>query len=160
VMANQTLAQLERTLLASVLGNCQVQIYFRCNRQDAEMLARQAFRATGKQIKFQLESRSIFSSDPRSNPVFIPVGEEMEGYINFLLDLSPRQALLNLRGEGAPVPFRTADAPNRDATPGEDALRTCLLARAARPRHQVRAEIEERTGRGNEAAPQDYWMPT
>ena len=160
MMANQTLTQLERTLLASVLGNCQVQIYFRCNRYDAETLARQAFRATGKQIKFQLESKSLFSSDPRSNPVFVPVGEEMEGYINFLLDLSPRQALLNVRGEGTPVPFRTADAPDRDATPDLDLLRNQLLARAARPRHEVRTEIQQQASTENDVEPQDYWTPT
>lgn len=161
MMANQTLTQLERTLLASVLSNCQVQIYFRCNRHDAETLARQAFRATGKQVKYKPDGGiSFISSDPQSSPVFIPVGEEMEGYINFLLDLSPRQALLNLRGEGAPVPFRTADAPDRAATPDLGDLRTSLLARAARPRRQVRAEIERRAGPEDEEQPQDYWTPT
>jgi hypothetical protein len=157
MMANQTLTQLERTLLASVLGNCQAQIYFRCNRHDAETLARQAFRATGKQMKYKNGGPSLFSSDSQSNPVFIPVGEEMEGYINFLLDLSPRQALLNIRGEGAPVPFRTGDAPNRASTPRADALRTRFLAKAARPRTQVRAEILARGGTRDEDEPDNYW---
>ena len=157
VMANQTLTQLERTLLASVLGNCQVQISFRCSRDDAEKLARQAFRATGKQIKFQLKGRELFSTDPRSNPVFIPVAEEMEGYINFLLDLAPREALLNVRGEGSPVPFRTADAPDRATPPEMQALRTRLLARAARPRAEVRLEIAQRTANETREPEENYW---
>jgi len=157
VMANQTLVQLERTLLSSVLSNAMVQIYFRCNRQDAEILARQAYRATGKQIKFQLESKNLFSSEPRSNPVFIPVAEEMEGYINFLLDLSSRQALLNVRGEGTPVPFRTADAPDREPPPGLAALRTRLLARSARPRYLVREEIARRTAPPPDEDDEVFW---
>ena len=159
VMANQTLAQLEPTLLASVLGNCQVQIYFRSSRHDAEMLARQAFRATGKQIKFQLEGNSLFPAEPRSNPVFIPVAEEMEGYINFLLDLSPRQALLNVRGEGAPVPFRTADAPDRANPANLASLRARLLSSCARPRVDVRREIAERTGGEPDPDTETYWTP-
>lgn len=159
VMANQTLAQLERTLLASVLGNCQVQVSFRSSRDDAEKLARQAFRATGKQVKFQLPNRKLFSSEPRTNPVFIPVSEEMEGYINFLLDLAPRQALLNIRGEGSPLPFRTAEAPDRPLTRVTDELRERLLARTARPRDLVREESETRTnGEVHEPEP-TYWIP-
>ena len=159
MMANQTLAQLDRTLLASVLGNCQVQISFRCSRDDAEKLARQAFRATGKQIKFQLASRKLLSSEPRSNPVFIPVSEEMEGYINFLLDLAPRQALVNTRGAGVPVPFRTAEAPDRPASVQVRVLREELLARAARPRDAVRAEMGTRTETETREPETDYWIP-
>jgi len=157
VMANQTLAQLERTLLSSVLGNCAVQIYFRCNRQDAETLARQAFRATGKQIKFMLTKDKLFSDEPRANPVYISVGEEMESYINFVLDLSNRQALLNIRGEGPPVPFRTADAPDRRAQAGLAQLRDELLARGARPRQAVRHEVDRRTAPEPDLTTEDLW---
>jgi hypothetical protein len=121
-----------------------VQIYFRCNRQDSDMLARQAFRATGKDIKFALTKEGMFTSEPRANPVYVSVGEEMEGYVNFVLDLSPREALLNIRGEGSPVPFRTADAPDRDAPPGFAQLRDELLSRGARRRELVRHEVDVR----------------
>jgi len=160
MMANQTLAQLDRTLLASVLGNCQVQISFRCSRDDAEKLARQAFRATGKQIKFQLPNKKLLSSEPRSTPVFIPVSEEMEGYINFLLDLAPRQALLNIRGEGIPVPFRTAEAPDRPTSAQVEALRIQLLARAARPRDVVRTENAARHPAETHEPETTYWIPS
>jgi len=157
MMANQTLAQLQKTLLSSVLANCQVQVYFRCNRQDADILARQAFRATGKQIKFALTKDNLFSSEPRSNPVFVSVGEEMEGYVNFVLDLSPRQALLNIRGEGPPVPFRTATAPDRPASPGLTGLRSELLSRAARSRQTVRHEVDTQTTPEPELTAEDLW---
>jgi len=157
MMANQHLDQLEHTLLSSVLSNTTVQIYFRCNRQDADILARQAFRATGKQIKFQLDNKDLFSAEPRSNPIFIGVPEEMEGYVNMLLDLSPRQALLNVRGEGTPVPFRTADALDREAPPELELLRNRLLARAAQPRHLVREEIKRRTSSEPDEEDEPLW---
>jgi len=157
IMANQNLQQLDISLLASVLNNAQVQIYFRCGRDDAQKLAREAFRATGKQIKFQLDSKDLFSSEPRSTPVFIGVAEEMEGYINTLLDFQKRQALLNVRGEGAPVPFRTADAPDREEPPTLPALRNRLLARAARPRHTVREEINRRSHSDPDEQDEVYW---
>jgi len=157
VMANQNLAQLEKTLLSSVLGNCQVQIYFRCNRQDSDMLARQAFRATGKDIKFALTKEGMFTSEPRANPVYVSVGEEMEGYVNFVLDLSPRQALLNIRGEGSPVPFRTADAPDRAAHPRLAELRDELLARGAKRRELVRREVDARNAPELDLTIDDLW---
>lgn len=145
VMAHQALEQVPRTLLASVLSNCAVQVYFRCSRADADVLARQAFRATGKDVKFALTRDTLFTSEPRANPVYVSVGEEMEGYTNLLLDLGTRQALLNLRGQGPPVPFRTLDAPDRSSGRRNTQLRSALLARAARPRNRVREEIRLRT---------------
>jgi hypothetical protein len=85
------------------------------------------------------------------------VAEEMEGYINFLLDLAPREALLNVRGEGSPVPFRTADAPDRATPPEMQALRTRLLARAARPRAEVRLQIAQRTANETREPEENYW---
>jgi len=157
VMANQTLAQLEKTLLASVLGNCGVQVYFRCSRGDADTLARQAFRATGKQVKFALTKQGLFSDEPRANPVFVSVGEEMEGYVNLLLDFSERQALLNIRGQGPPVPFRSADAPDRPASQRVEQLRTMMLARGAVRRAATHQEIDARTPRDSELTTEDLW---
>jgi hypothetical protein len=157
VMANQNLAQLEKGLMSSVLGNCQVQIYFRCSRQDSDILARQAFRATGKNIKFALTKEGMFTKEPKANPVYESVGEEMEGYVNFVLDLQPRQALLNIRGEGRPVPFRTADAPDRTALPGLARLREQLLARGARRREFVRRDVDARNAPEPDLTVDDLW---
>jgi len=157
VMANQTLAQLEKTLLASVLTNCEVQCYFRSSRADAEILARQAFRATGKNVKFALTKDRLFAQEPRANPVFVSVGEEMENYINLLLDFSSRQALLNIRGAGPPVPFRTADAPDRPATPDLEQLRELLVSRGAVERRRVRQEVDARAAPNEDLTTEDLW---
>ena len=157
VMANQALAQLEKTLLASVLANCQVQFCFRSSRADADILARQAFRATGKNIKFALTKDRLFSAEPRANPVYVSVGEEMEGYVNLLLDFSSRQALLNIRGEGPPVPFRTADAPDRAGSPYLEQLRERLHSRGAALRRDVRQEVDGRATRNVELTTEDLW---
>jgi len=157
VIAHQVLAQLAKPLLASVLGNCQVQVYFRVDRQDADILARQAFRATGKQIKFMLAKDRLFAQEPRTNPVFVSVGEEMESYVNLLLDLAARQALLNIRGEGRPVPFVVATVPDRPASPEARRLRGELCARAGRPRATVREEIDRRVRSEPDVTPESLW---
>jgi type IV secretory pathway TraG/TraD family ATPase VirD4 len=157
IMANQTLEQLPKTLLASVLGNCTVQCYFRCSRADADILARQAFRATGKDIKFMLTRDTLFTHEPRATPAYVSVGEEMENYTNLILDLGKRQALLNLRGGGPPVPFHTLDAPDRRVDPRHAELRAALLARGARRRDLVRREIRARTASNRPLPVDNYW---
>ena len=157
VMAHQDLGQVDRRLLASVLANCQIQVYFRVSREDAEKLARQAFRATGKDIKFQLEKEGWLTSEPRMNPVFIPVNEEMESYVNGLLDLGHREALLNVRGGGRPLPFRTAEAPDRIPSTSVNRFRSQLVSRIARPRATVRKEIAQRESAVGEEQPAGFW---
>ena len=158
MMANQNLAQVHQTLLSSVMTNSTVQIYFRCNREDAVRLAGEAFRATGKRIKFQLTDGDAIAPEPRTTPVFVSVSEEMEEYINFLLDLGKREALLSIKGQGHPTAFRTADVPDYSPTSASEALHLELLSRHTRRRDEVLREIEERENVEQEFNPDDLWI--
>jgi hypothetical protein len=51
IMAHQTLEQIPRELRSVILGNAGIQVYFRMNRQDAELLAKEAFVYDGYQVK-------------------------------------------------------------------------------------------------------------
>jgi len=57
-LVHQNLTQLDKDLRASLLANCGLQAYFRLNRQDAELLAKEAFAGvwddTGWEDKFQI----------------------------------------------------------------------------------------------------------
>ena len=158
MMANQNLSQVQQTLLSSVMTNAKVQIYFRCNREDAVRLAGEAFRATGKRIKYQLPGESVLNPEPRTTPLFVSVSEEMEEYINFLLDLGEREALLSLGGASQPAAFRTADVPDYRPTAASEALHARLLSKHARRRDEVIREIEERGKEGQEFEPVDLWI--
>jgi type IV secretory pathway TraG/TraD family ATPase VirD4 len=158
MMANQSLAQIHPTLLSSVTANAAVQIYFNCNREDATRLAGEAFRATGKRIKFQFNDGGGIVPEPRTTPVFVSVSEEMEEYINFLLDLGHREALLSIKGEGQPTAFRTADVPDYRPTAASAALYETLLSKHARRRDEVLREIEERRNVEQEFNPDNFWI--
>ncbi len=51
IMAHQNLSQLPKNLQDSILTNCGIQCYFRVCRRDAEILAKEAFEATGMEVK-------------------------------------------------------------------------------------------------------------
>jgi hypothetical protein len=51
VMANQTLEQIPRDLQSVILGNTGIQVYFRINWKDAEILAKEGFAYSGYDLK-------------------------------------------------------------------------------------------------------------
>lgn len=51
IMAHQTLAQVSGELRSITLGNTGIQVFFRVNRQDAQLLAKESFTYSGYQIK-------------------------------------------------------------------------------------------------------------
>ena len=62
IMAHQTLSQIPDELRSLILGNSGIQVYFRINRQDANLLAKEAFDYSGYEIKTVSSSRPVFWS--------------------------------------------------------------------------------------------------
>ncbi len=82
VMVTQCLAFLDRTLRASALANSSLQVFFRLNPQDAGIVSAELSLANRK------------------------------AWMQKLLSLPPRQAVVLMRGEGKPCPMRTPDRPS------------------------------------------------
>ena len=99
IMAHQTLAQIPTELRSLILGNTGIQVYFRVNRQDAQLLAKEAFDYSGYEIK------SVHST----RPVFWSYAEEWEHRIGELQSLAPRLCYAKHKIEGGVIPFQTAD---------------------------------------------------
>ena len=130
ILTDQSTQFMDDQTRTAVLGNAKVHIYFRVARNDAEVLAKEAFRVTGRKIKAQ--------DSLQGNPSFFHTSEEWEEHYNSLTSLPKRQAYLNLRGEGS-LRFMTYDDP------------PCLFEGAqvdksqyTKPRAAVLAEIEQR----------------
>ena len=51
IMAHQTLSQISTEMRGMILGNTGIQVYFRVNRQDASLLAKEAFEYSGFEVK-------------------------------------------------------------------------------------------------------------
>lgn len=99
IMAHQTLAQIPDELRSLILGNAGIQIYFRLNRQDAQLLAKEIFEYSGYEIK------SFHSHTPR----YWSYAEEWEHKIEELQNLHPRICFAKHKIQGGCLLLHTAD---------------------------------------------------
>jgi excisionase family DNA binding protein len=99
VMAHQTLAQISPELRSLILGNTGIQVYFRANRQDAQLLAKEAFEYSG----FEVKSVRSFS------PKYWSLGEEWELHTEELQKLSPRECYVKHKIEGGLIGLQTVE---------------------------------------------------
>ena len=111
VMAHQTLAQISPELRSLILGNTGIQVYFRVNRQDAQLLAKEAFEYSGFEVK----------SVHRFSPKYWSLGEEWELHTEELQKLSPRECYVKHKIEGGLIALHTVDVkpPHKTAGMGE-----------------------------------------
>jgi len=100
IMAHQTLAQIATELRSLILGNTGIQVYFRVNRHDAQLLAKEAFEYSGYEVK---------TMDLYHGPKFWTLGEEWEHYTEALQNLAPRVCFAKHKIEGGIIPFRTVE---------------------------------------------------
>jgi len=98
-LAHQTLAQIPVELRSLILGNAGLQVYFRVNRQDAALLAKEIFEYSGYEVK----------TVKKFEPVFWSLGEEWEHKTNELQTLQPRCCWAKHKIEGGIVALQTVD---------------------------------------------------
>lgn len=97
IMAHQTLAQIPNELRSLILGNAGIQIYFRVNRQDAMLLAKEAF------------EYSTFGA-----------GETWEHKTEELQSLPPRFCYVKHKIEGGIIPIETPEIDSPGEAGNED----------------------------------------
>jgi len=97
IMAHQTLAQIPEELRSLILGNAGIQVYFRLNRHDASILAKEAFEYSG----FEVKNVSGF------RPRYWSLGEEWEQHTKELQTLEPRICYVKHKIEGGIIPIQT-----------------------------------------------------
>jgi hypothetical protein len=100
VMAHQTLAQISPELRSLILGNTGIQVYFRVNRQDASLLAKEAFEYSGYEVK---------TSSSRGRAHYWSLGEEWEKYTEELQNLPPRVCYAKHKIEGGVIALQTVE---------------------------------------------------
>jgi len=99
IMAHQTLAQIPDELRSLILGNTGIQVYFRVNRHDAQLLAKEAFEYSGYDVK------TFYGL----HPLFWTLGEEWENKTEELQKLPPRCCYAKHKIEGGLIPLFTAE---------------------------------------------------
>jgi hypothetical protein len=88
IMAHQTLEQIPPELQSVILGNAGIQVYFRTNRKDAELLAKEAFTYDGYNVK------DIQISGSRMRTQYWSLGEEWEKNFSQLQNMPPRHCFI------------------------------------------------------------------
>jgi hypothetical protein len=149
ILAHQTLEQIPTDLRSIILGNTGIQVYFRMNRKDAEVLAKEAFTYSGYHIKtVQWRSNRI---DTR----FWSLGEEWEHNFAKLQSLPPRHCFIKHKIAGGMLPVETVTiAPAQQVlgmSPTEYAAylenlpfgKKYLVARASVPMHPAQTPHAE-----------------
>jgi len=99
-MAHQTLSQIPIELRSLILGNTGIQVYFRLNRQDAQLLAKEGFEYLGYEIK----SLSLYWG-----PRYWSLAEEWEHYTEALQNLPLRLCFVKHKIEGGIIPIQTVE---------------------------------------------------
>src|SRR5918992_164274 len=102
ILAHQTLQQIPKELRSVILGNAGIQVYFRTNREDAELLAKEAFIYDGYQVK------TMQITGDRMNTKFWSMGEEWEHNFAQLQNMPPRHCLIKHKIQGGILPLETA----------------------------------------------------
>lgn len=99
IMAHQTLAQISEELKSLILGNTGMQVFFRLNRHDAQLLAKEAFEYSGFEVKTSgLHGHKYWS-----------LGEEWEQHTKELQNLAPRTCYAKHKIAGGVIPFNTVE---------------------------------------------------
>jgi hypothetical protein len=103
IMAHQTLEQIPSELRSVILGNAGIQVYFRMNRKDAELLAKEAFVYDGYDVK------EVQMSSSRMNTKYWSLGEEWERNFAELQNMPPRHCFVKHKIQGGMLPLETED---------------------------------------------------
>jgi hypothetical protein len=110
ILAHQNLSQLPERLQNAILGNSNVQIYFRSSHQDAQILARESGERPAEELfdKMIPEWRSLekdFNADIRGS-IFQPYelqGQRWSDRSQLLIELKPRQCIIKNKDEKGAV---------------------------------------------------------
>lgn len=144
IMAHQTLAQIPDELRSLILGNAGLQVCFRLNRQDASLLAKEAFSYSGREVK----AVSSFS------PIYWSFSEEWEMKTEELQNLQPRFCYVKHKVRGGLISIQTVEIeqPWVPAGMGQDEFEKHLEAlpfgkKYLRTRAELSSEMKERQDR-------------
>jgi len=99
IMAHQTLSQISEELRSLILGNTGLQVFFRVNRHDASLLAKEIFQYSGYEVK----------SMGKSSPNFWSYSEEWEFKTEELQNLDPRFCYAKHKIGGGVIPLHTVE---------------------------------------------------
>jgi len=129
ILSNQSIAQLSSGL-QTALGNAQTMIAFRISRADAEALARVLGQVDIQAIKRESQTET-------QHPVFSPLLEQWEHWVQFLTQQAVRQATVKTADDRLAVIWSEKVAPNTVSDQELERVIVEVLRRIGKPFGQV-----------------------
>lgn len=153
-LAHQTLGQMPGERLRAALGNIGTKIVFAADRDDAEVMARKLFFASGENIKHEVENEG---QQDRTHPVYYSLQEDWEQAIQAIQNLRPRTCLVRTPGRNV-VKLHTIPVPSHPESERIlEKLRPLLIPPASHStREWVQAEPAPRAAEKGETV---YYEP-
>jgi hypothetical protein len=99
IMAHQTLSQISEELRSLILGNTGLQVFFRVNRKDASLLAKEIFEYSGYEVK----------TVSNLSPKYWSFAEEWEHKTEELQNLEPRYCYAKHKIAGGLISLYTSE---------------------------------------------------
>jgi hypothetical protein len=129
ILANQSIAQLN-SRLQMALGNAQTIVTFRISRADAEALSHVLGEIDTEAIKHQ-------NSNPNQHPIYSPVHEQWEEFVQFLTKQEVRQATVKTADDRLAVIWAELIKDSERSIEQLEGLITTCLKRHGRPFEEI-----------------------
>jgi hypothetical protein len=144
-LAHQTITQLPGQRIQGALENAKLKVIFGTGRQTAEAIVKDLFLPDPKAIKHEVVDTE---AQDRTHPVFNPLKEQFEGFVQQIQKQPPQQVLVKLPGEEKVTQARTPVVPpSRIDAQTLAQWKKYLAHQRGKACAELEAEIAERTNR-------------
>lgn len=144
-LAHQTITQLPGQRIQGALENAKLKIIFGTGRQTAEAIVKDLFLPDPKAIKHEIEDATVAD---RTHPLFNPLQEQFEGFVQQIQKQSPQQVLVKLPGTEKVTSARTPMVPqSRISDQRLEEWKRYLARQRGKAYADLEAEVSERTQR-------------
>jgi hypothetical protein len=141
-LAHQTISQLPTERLQGALENAKLKVIFGTGRQTAEAIVKELFLPDPQAVKHTVQDEA---AQARSHPLFDPLLEQFEMFIQQIQRLRRQQVLVKLPDAERVLHLHTPTIPPVRMQRHEvEQLKRQLIQQLGVPRHQLEAEILKR----------------
>jgi hypothetical protein len=141
-LAHQTISQLPTERLQGALENAKLKVIFGTGRQTAEAIVKELFLPNPQAVKHTVQDEE---AQARSHPLFNPLLEQFEMFIQQIQRLRRQQVLVKLPDSERVLHLHTPTIPPaRVQRQKVEQLKRQLIQQLGVPRHQLEAEILKR----------------
>ena len=141
-LAHQTITQLPTERLQGALENAKMKVVFGTGRQTAEAIVKELFMPDMRAVKHQVKDED---AKERTHPLFDPMMEQFERFIQIIQRLRRQQVLVKLPDKQAVHNLRTPSVPpSRIGRVQLEQIKDALVKQVGLPKSELERQIRAR----------------